>query len=58
MKTQLLNYIKAKTKISEPSELEVMKLKFQDPNVLIYLTELLEEGEIYEPRPGTYRWLG
>lgn len=35
-----------------------MQEKFKDPNILIYLTELLEEGEIYEPRPGTYRWLG
>ena len=58
MKNQLLNYIKAKTKISQPSELKIMQEKFKDPNILIYLTELLEEGEIYEPRPGTYRWLG
>ena len=55
---EIISYFKAKEKLSEPVILEEAKKKFKDKQVKQILDKLLEEGLIYEPKQGVYRWLG
>jgi len=59
MTSEILAYLKAKyERLSESASIEEMKIKFKDKDVSSICNKLLEEGIIYEPRPGLFRWLG
>lgn len=55
---EVIQYFKAKEKLSQPIILEEAKKKFKDKQVKQILNKLIGEGLIYEPRRGIYRWLG
>ena len=59
MTEEILAYLKAKyEKLSEGATIKDMQLKFKDKDVQTMIYKLLEEGMIFEPRPGLIRWLG
>lgn len=59
MTKEILAYLKAKNeKLSEGSTIKDMQLKFKDKDLQTIIYKLLEEGIVYEPRPGLFRWLG
>ena len=56
---EILSYLIALEKFkNEPATLEKTKEKFPDKDVEQILSKLLQEGIIFEPRSGIYRWLG
>lgn len=56
---EILAYLKAKyEKLNEGSSISDMQQKFKDKDIQTIIYKLLEEGIVYEPRPGLIRWLG
>lgn len=56
---EILSYLKAKyEKLDEGATIEQMQLKFKDKDINSIIQQLLQEGMIFEPKPGLVRWLG
>ena len=56
---EILSYLKAKyEKLDEGATIEQMQLKFKDKDVFAICDKLIQEGMIFEPKPGLMRWLG
>jgi hypothetical protein len=59
MTSEILSYLKAKyEKLGESVTIEQMQSKFKDKDVPTFIQQLLQDGIIFEPRPGLFRWLG
>lgn len=56
---EILAYLKAKhERLNEAVHIDDMIIKFKDKDIQTIIYKLLEEGIVYEPRPGLIRWLG
>ncbi len=55
---EILSYIKAKSRLNQAAFFDEMVTKFKDKNVYEIIDKLLMEGQIFEPRLGTLRYLG
>jgi len=58
MKQTILNYLKAMKLSNRTADLTTMNAKFPGVELLPILNELSEQGLIYEPMKGIWRWLG